>query len=131
MIDADALKAYIDAQIGRPFIGCTVGEALKILVDEQPTVEAEPRWIPFTLRELTADEKEEHPDWDSILDCKLPDDGQVILVTINIAGHELVMCDTYYDDDGSYLDSCYEIGTEATAWMPLPEPYREDGEQDE
>jgi len=28
-IDADALKAYIDAQIGRPFIGCTVGEALK------------------------------------------------------------------------------------------------------
>ena len=57
LIDTDALKAYIDAQIGRLFIGCTVGEALKILVDEQPTVEAEPRWIPFTLRELTADEK--------------------------------------------------------------------------
>lgn len=39
LIDADALKTYIDAQEGRPFIGCTVGEALKIMVDEQPTVE--------------------------------------------------------------------------------------------
>ena len=40
LIDADALKAYIDAQKGRPFIGCTVGEALKIMTDEQPTIDA-------------------------------------------------------------------------------------------
>ena len=33
LIDADALKDYIDAQEGRPFIGCTVGEALKIMTD--------------------------------------------------------------------------------------------------
>ena len=39
IIDADALKNCIDAQEGRPFIGCTVGEALKIMVDEQPTIE--------------------------------------------------------------------------------------------
>ena len=48
LIDADALKAYIDAQKGRPFIGCTIGEALKILVDEQPTIEPERKkgkWI--------------------------------------------------------------------------------------
>ena len=45
-IDADALKEYIDAQKGRPFIGCTVGEAFKIMTDEQPTVEAIPiDWI--------------------------------------------------------------------------------------
>lgn len=42
LIDADALKAYIDAQKGRPFIGCTVGEALKIMTDEQPTIDAVP-----------------------------------------------------------------------------------------
>lgn len=42
LIDADALKEYIDAQKGRPFIGCTVGEAFKIMTDEQPTVEAIP-----------------------------------------------------------------------------------------
>lgn len=40
-IDADAFKKYIDAQEGRPFIGCTVGEAMKILIDEQPTVQPE------------------------------------------------------------------------------------------
>ena len=42
LIDADALKDYIDAQKGRPFIGCTIGEALKIMTDEQPTVDAVP-----------------------------------------------------------------------------------------
>ena len=42
LIDADALKEYIDAQKGRPFIGCTIGEALKIMTDEQPTVDAVP-----------------------------------------------------------------------------------------
>lgn len=49
LIDADRMKAYIDAQKGRPFIGCTIGEALKIMTDEQPTVEAETvqhgKWI--------------------------------------------------------------------------------------
>lgn len=49
LIDADALKAYIDIQEGRPFIGCTVGEALKIMVDEQPTVEERKkgRWLRY------------------------------------------------------------------------------------
>lgn len=46
LIDADALKAYIDAQKGRPFIGCTVGEALKIMTDEQPTIQPKRgKWI--------------------------------------------------------------------------------------
>ena len=46
LIDADALKAYIDMQEGRPFIGCTIGEAFKIMTDEQPTIQPEPHWIP-------------------------------------------------------------------------------------
>ena len=46
-IDADALKDYIDAQEGRPFIGCTVGEAFKIMVDEQPTIQPEPHEIGY------------------------------------------------------------------------------------
>ena len=86
------------------------------------------RWIPFKTRPLTKEEKEEHPEWDGILDCKLPDDGQRILVSVSVRGHESVQYDEFYTDDGSYLDSGYEIGTEATAWMPLPEPYREEQE---
>ena len=88
----------------------------------------EPQWIPFKTRPLTKAEKEEHPEWDGILDCKLPDDGQRILVNVSVRGHESVQYDEFYTDDGSYLDSGYEIGTEATAWMPLPEPYQEGGE---
>ena len=88
----------------------------------------EQRWIPFKTRELTDEEKEEHPEWDCILECKLPEDGQRILVSIDLRGHEEVQSDEFYSDDGSYLDSGYEIGTEAIAWMPLPEPYREEGD---
>ena len=88
-------------------------------------------WIPFKTRPLTKEEKEEHPEWDGILDCKLPDDGQRILVSVSVRGHESVQYDEFYTDDGSYLDSGYEIGTEATAWMPLPEPYKAESEDKE
>ena len=94
-------------------------------LEELPSAQPEQRWIPFKTRPLTKEEKEEHSEWDGILDCKLPDDGQRILVSISVRGHECVQYDEFYMDDGCYLDSGYEIGTEAVAWMPLPEPYKE------
>ena len=128
-IDADALsKKLLEELHNRSMQG--FGKGLMIAnscVINAPTIEPEPHWIPFKTRPLTEEEKEEHPEWDCILDCKLPDDGQAILVSINLRGHEYVRCDEFYSDDGSYLDSGYEIGTEAVAWMPLPEPYREGG----
>ena len=90
-----------------------------------PSAQPEQRWIPFKTRSLTDEEKEECPDYDVMLDCQLPENGQRILVNVKWNGHECVQMDEYYDDDGSYLDSGYEIGSEATAWMPLPEPYAE------
>lgn len=106
-----------------------VGLLWKAWIESLPSAQPEQRWIPFKTRPLTKEEKEEHPEWDGILDCKLPDDGQRILVNVSVRGHESVQYDEFYTDDGSYLDSGYEIGTEATAWMPLPEPWR--GERDE
>ena len=85
----------------------------------------EPEWIPFKTRPLTDEEKEDHPEWDIIVDCQLPENGQQILVSCDIAGHERVQFDEFYDDAGVYLDSGYEIGREAVAWMPLPKPYHE------
>ena len=115
--------------------------AIKHLPSAQPEVLAcgegeliaqpEQRWIPFKTRPLTKEEKEEYPEWDCILDCKLPDNGQRILVAIRIRGHEEVQQDGFYSDDDSYLDSGYEIGTEAVAWMPLPEPYKAESEDKE
>ena len=85
------------------------------------------KWIPFESREADRDEKENHPEWDScrVLCGRLPDDGQQILVNIQHKSSETVQLDEFYIDCGCcYLDSGYEIESEATAWMPLPEPYR-------
>ena len=107
-------------------------EAVNWLINISADIgKAEQQWIPFKTRPLTKEEKEEHPEWDGILDCKLPDDGQRILVSVSVRGYESVQYDEFYTDDGSYLDSGYEIGTEATAWMPLPEPYKTESEDKE
>jgi len=94
-----------------------------------PAADVQPvKWIPFEIRDLDEEEKEEHPEWDCILDGELPEDGQRILVNVKFKGHESVQMDEFYSDcDGSYLDSGYDIGTEVTHWMPLPEPLK-DGE---
>ena len=115
---------WVQAMCGRSFDEDEANEFSDIVYDALPSAQLEPQWIPFKTRSLTKEEKEEHPEWDGILDCKLPDDGQRILVSVSVRGHESVQYDEFYTDDGSYLDSGYEIGTEATAWMPLPEPYK-------
>ena len=81
------------------------------------------KWIPFKGRALEEPEQDEYPDEYIILDCPLPEDGQRILVTIDRKGHESVQLDEFYTDDGAYLDSGYDLITEAVAWQPLPKPY--------
>jgi hypothetical protein len=128
MSDLISRQAAIDALSQYPFekvVNCVS------IIEELPSAQPEQRWIPFKTRPLTKEEKEEHPEWDGILDCKLPDDGQRILVSVSVRGHESVQYDEFYTDDGSYLDSGYEIGTEATAWRPLPEPYKAESEDKE
>lgn len=122
LIDADVLEPDADYDDG-DYWAVSIAQ-----IQNASTIEPEPKWIPFKTRPLTEEEKEDHPEWDRILDCKLPDDGQRILVSIDLRGYEEVQQDEFYSDDGSYLDSGYEIGTEAVAWMPLPEPYREEGD---
>jgi hypothetical protein len=126
----DAIEAFQNVNLNIIQGGAAVGrrsymtpkEAVKIIENLPPAQQ----WIPFKTRPLTEEEKEEHPEWDSILDCKLPDDGQQILISVNVRGHERVQYDEFYTDDGCYLDSGYEIGTEAVAWCELPQPYREE-----
>ena len=101
-------------------------DALKVVKDKISNLPSAQQWIPFTLRKPDAEEKEMNPDYEYILDGKLPINGQQILVNIKYHGHEKVQVDEYYDDDGCYLDSGYEIGTEATHWMPMPEAVQED-----
>lgn len=102
-IDADAFKKYIDAQEGRPFIGCTVGEAMKILIDEQPTIQCEPQWILITER--------------------LPRDGSWNIFTdgknISVERYKADAIDHFFPN-GRWFQL-----EDVIAWMPLPAPYLE------
>lgn len=75
-------------------------------------------WIPVIDREATEEEKECY-DFEIIYDCKLPENGQEVLITTNRGD---VACTTFYDDYGCYFEDYYEEG-EVVAWMPLPLPY--------
>ena len=124
-IDRNALIEHIRKD---PLFDLVEQYGLTSVLESFPAADVQPvKWIPFSVRDLDEEEKAEHPEWDWILDGKLPEDGQRILVIVKFKGHESVQMDEYYEDDGCYLDSGYEIGTEVTHWMPLPEPPK-DGE---
>lgn len=79
------------------------------------------QWIPIKFKETTDEDgfdKEEYP---IMLDCSTPEDGQEILVCTD---NGYVMFDTFFNDDGCYLDSGYDL-EEIVAWMPLPSAYKE------
>lgn len=81
------------------------------------------KWIPIKTRELTEEEKEEYPDYTFMYDCKLPEDGEEVLVTKWNGDTAL---DTFCRDDSCYFENYYDEG-DVIAWMPKPEPYKEGG----
>ena len=62
---------------------------------------------------------------------RLPEDGQNVLVTYKTTD-KIHPCQ--YHDDGSrnpwysYIDQCRAHMNVVLAWMPIPEPYREEGD---
>lgn len=87
-------------------------------------------WIPFTHRNMDREEFEEfqnvidydYEDNPYILDCKLPEEDEEILVTY-ASGY--VDTDTFLRDGfDCYLDSGCEFVTEAIAWMPKPDGFK-------
>ena len=133
LIDADALKEFIDdcgicaicpqkaprCSYDCDFPDC-VTEKWNVAIDAQPTVDAVSEWIPFEIRP-TDDEEREYFKSDTILDGKLPDDGDGILVSKG----KYVWADTFVSDElGAWLDGYGEI-EDGMAWMPLPKPYEE------
>lgn len=95
------------------------------LLDDLEQDEKENGWIPVKYHQISEKERAEESistDIQYMLDCKMPDDGQEILVT----NGETTWQDTsFIDCDGYYLDSNYDW-IDITAWRPLPKPYKED-----
>lgn len=88
----------------------------------------ENEWIPFVKRPLTEEEQWNHPDWCFILDGKVPDDEQEILLYRpwkNKDGY-IIEIDRYLDNgDTVYLEGAMDIEN-GMFWMPLPEPPKEE-----
>lgn len=102
-----------------------IQDMIEQLQDDLEQEEKENGWIPVKYHQISEKERAEEfisKDIQYMLDCKMPDDGQEILVT----NGETTWQDTsFIDCDGYYLDSNYDW-IDITAWRPLPEPYKED-----
>lgn len=106
------------------FLASDVSEMIEQLQDDLEQDEKENGWIPVKYHQISEKERAEESistDIQYMLDCKMPDDGQEILVT----NGETTWQDTsFIDCDEYYLDSNYDW-IDITAWRPLPEPYKE------
>lgn len=126
-IRAGAVKAYI-------------AEVL-MTIDKAPTVKEmtvaektlDSQWIPITFRQANEDEYKEFIErYDDIpreeckvYDCRMPDDGQEVLVT-TCGGH---VCEDIFCADPDYygFENCSDPG-DAIAWMPKPKAYKRGGD---
>lgn len=106
-----------------------------ILLPERPQGE----WIPVTYRPLTAKERiafAEHygveycdTSEEKAFDCPMPEDGQHILLSRSW-GVDIDVADNDVDGEGCI---CYGLEGNGDwdgvyAWMPMPEPYKKEGE---
>lgn len=109
---------------GAYFSKNNISKIVELLLTDLEQDEKENGWIPVKYHQISEKERAEESilkDIHYMLDCKMPDDGQEILVT----NGETTWQDTsFIDCDGYYLDSNYDW-IEITAWRPFPEPYKE------
>ena len=92
-------------------------------------MDSEIKWIPVEYHMITEEERRENDypeDWKYYIDSPMPEEGQEIMITTNAGYVEKDTC--LYDGDTYYTDSGYDWCEKIKAWMPLPEPYKEDGE---
>ena len=85
-------------------------------------------WIPIKFRPMTEEEKAYYKEYTSIecekvFDCKMPDDGQEIIVSTKSGIVTTDICDI--DDMYGYGLEDYGDWEDILAWMPFPEPYKE------
>lgn len=125
------LKSMIDEEVCEecPLYGTTgtdhcEKDCVRLAINALSNAEKLSKWIPITSRPMTEEEKEHykiHPDYRDeyrIFNCKLPDDGQEVLISV-YGGVEV---DTFVHDAN---DGCYFEGRDiddVDAWMPLPTP---------
>jgi len=96
-------------------------DAIDAIVSETPTIEPEPHWIPCS--ERLPDEK----DVGILKMLGTEKRSEYVLATVEVKGERMTVTACTYDGkwdwNMKYAFPDYKI----IAWMPLPEPYREEG----
>ena len=123
---SEALKAYAkEVLCGNNPTNSLLIRMFDEIIDNAPTA-----WIPITFRRADDDEYKEFIERHDVIpreeckvcNCRMPDDGQEVLVT-TCGGYvcEDIFCadPDYYGFEDSDLD-------DVIAWMPKPEAYKED-----
>lgn len=119
----DVLKAYLMFDKSSQ----QVAKALDMAIE---ALSAEAEWIPIRWHKITDEEREieGYPKgWEVFMDCEMPCDGQEILVQTK---NGYIRWDVCYEDGEFSLDSGWDWIEDIVAWKTLPEPYREDGENE-
>lgn len=130
LIDADALKSEIEGNVIHHYAHSYVYQSVQEAIDEAPTIDPV-KWIPVKFRPMDLEEREyweeqfweELADEDAVMfDCPMPEDGQEILVSYR----KWISMDKCEIDGGYYGLEGNGDWVDVMAWMPLPEPYKEE-----
>ena len=119
LIDADAFKEYITEACEdlAPLFNDN-GKVARLItenfckdIDEQPTIQSEPHWIPVTEN----------------CDCDLMDNEEVLVFQKDGTINGQIRHAMFYDFNGKKKFVTWEEGItiyDVVAYMPLPEPYK-------
>ena len=119
LIDADALIKAID---GNPFTTESVKSYIRVSAVKMPTIEPEPQWIPCSER---LPKERDAGILKKLGTNKLSDD---VLITVDVKGTQMTDVGCTHDGVWQWKHKYAFPDWTVIAWMPLPEPYREEGD---